>query len=189
LLAPMVRANFPCPGGVMAQSEWGHLLESCRADLTRFALWLTRDLAIAEDIVQETMLRAWRSRSGLRDPTAVRAWLFTIIRREHARLYERKQLLTVCIDACMSREDAGLVWFDEDPEIEELRKTLLRLPGEYRVPLVMQVLGGFTTVEIAAELGLTANAVLTRLYRARQQLRELYGNPALDVDAIPAVAS
>jgi RNA polymerase sigma-70 factor (ECF subfamily) len=156
--------------------------------LARFAVWLTRDSTIAEDVVQEAMLRAWRSRSGLRDPTAVRAWLFTIVRREHARLYERKQLPLVCIDVCVAREDAGLALYDEDPQIEELRKTLLRLPEEYRVPLVMQVLGGFSTAEIATELGLSVNAVLTRLFRARHQLREIYGNPTLEADAAPAGA-
>ena len=163
-----------------AQDEWGRTLESWRADLTRFALWLARDRAVAEDIVQETMLRAWRSRTGLREYAAVRAWLFTIVRREHARLYERKQLPLVDIDLSVARADPGLVWYDEDPQLHELRQALLRLPDEYRVPLAMQVLGGFTAAEIATELDLTVNAVLTRLYRARNQLRELYGNPSHD---------
>lgn len=166
-----------------AEDEWSRMLESCRAELTRFAVWLTRDRAIAEDIVQETMLRAWRARSGLREPNAVRAWLFTIVRREHARLYERKQLPQVCIDVCVAREDSGLALYDEDPEIGELRQALLRLSDGHCVPLAMQVLGGFTTAEIATELGLTVSAVLTRLYRARNQLREIYGNPSFHGDA------
>jgi RNA polymerase sigma-70 factor (ECF subfamily) len=59
----------------------------------------------------------------------------------------------------------------------------MQLPGEYREPLVMQVLGGFSTAEIAAELGLTQAAVLTRLFRARNRLRTIYGlEPAEDVE-------
>jgi len=151
-------------------------LESYRQGLTRFAVWLTRDRAIAEDVVQETMLRAWRSRSALRDKDALRAWLFTIVRREHARLYERKQLPVVNVDVFTldERGDAPTS-YDEDPQISELRGAILTLSDEYRIPLVMQVLGGFTTAEIAQEMDLTIPAVLTRLFRARNQLRELYG--------------
>lgn len=46
---------------------------------------------------------------------------------------------------------------------------------EYREPLIMQVLGGFSTEEIASELSLSVTAVLTRLFRARNKLRTLYG--------------
>ena len=74
------------------------LFESMRPDLLRFAQWLARDRAIAEDIVQESLLRAWRSRDALKDPAAARAWLLTIVRREHARLYERKRLELVSLD-------------------------------------------------------------------------------------------
>jgi DNA-directed RNA polymerase specialized sigma24 family protein len=63
---------------------------------------------------------------------------------------------------------------DEDPQIGDLRKAILALPDGYRVPLAMQVLGGFTTAEIAAELGLTKTTVLTRLFRARIRLRERF---------------
>ncbi len=150
------------------------MLESFRPDLLRFAFWLARDRSVAEDVVQETMLRAWRARSELRDRAAARAWLFTIVRREYARLHERKRLPTVNLDECVAREDVELAFNDADPEIEELRRAILRLPDEYREPLVMQVLGGFTTGEIASELGLTMPAVLTRLFRARNKLRDWY---------------
>ena len=75
-----------------------------RPDLVRFAHWLARDRAIAEDIVQEALLRAWRSREALKDPSAARAWLLTIVRREHARLYERKRLELVSLDEVMETQ-------------------------------------------------------------------------------------
>jgi RNA polymerase sigma-70 factor (ECF subfamily) len=60
----------------------------------------------------------------------------------------------------------------------------LKLADDYREPLVMQVLGGFSTQEIAAALGLSQQAVLTRLFRARNQLRTIYGlQPAADSGA------
>src|SRR5215510_15661610 len=80
------------------QAPIAQLFESMRPDLLRFAHWLARDRSIAEDIVQESLLRAWRSREALKDAGAARAWLLTIVRREHARLYERKRLELVSID-------------------------------------------------------------------------------------------
>src|SRR5579872_6924050 len=141
------------------------LLESLRPDLMRFAFWLARDRAVAEDVVQETMLRAWRARSELRDAAATRPWLLTIVRREYARLHERKKLPLVDLDEFVASQDTALALDDVDPEIADLRRAILALPDEYREPIVMQVLGGFTTVEIAQELQLSVPAVLTRLFR------------------------
>jgi RNA polymerase sigma-70 factor, ECF subfamily len=172
--------NSPTPG--QPDGELIAMLESCREALTRFALWLARDRSVAEDIVQESMLRAWRARKGLREPAAVRAWLFTIVRREHARLYDRKRLSLVDIDAYSDTDEAGLLQYDDDPRISDLRRAILTLPDDYRVPLVMQTLGGFTAAEIASELNLSVTAVLTRLFRARNRLRELCGTASPDTD-------
>jgi RNA polymerase sigma-70 factor (ECF subfamily) len=145
-----------------------------RPDLLRFAHWLARDRAIAEDIVQEALLRAWRSRDSLKDAGAGRAWLLTIVRREHARLYERKRLELVPLDEVIEAEaSAGSAQPDE--ELFVLRDAIMRLPIEYREPLVMQVVGGFSTEEIARELALSSTAVLTRLFRARNKLRVICG--------------
>ena len=162
------------------------LLEALRPELLRFAWWLARDRAVAEDVVQEAMLRAWRSRSSLKDPAAARGWLLTIVRREHARLYERKRLEITDLDQVIAAEDPQLA--AESDELVGLRLAITQLPDEYRVPLVMQVLGGFSTEEIARELTLSTAAVLTRLFRARNRLRRIYGlMPAADAMDEPAV--
>jgi RNA polymerase sigma-70 factor, ECF subfamily len=158
----------------IAQLRVTRLFESMRPDLMRFALWLTRDRAIAEDVVQESLLRAWRSRDALKDPSCSRAWLLTIVRREHARLYERKRLELVSLNDATEHEGGALLSRD-DSEIHALRGAILQLPIEYREPLIMQVLGGFSIEEIGRELSLSASAVLTRLFRARNKLRALYG--------------
>jgi hypothetical protein len=63
-----------------------------RVDLLRFLFWLCHDHALAEDVMQETLLRAWRSFDSLQDRGAAKAWLLTIARRELARFFERKRL-------------------------------------------------------------------------------------------------
>ena len=156
------------------------LFESMRPDLLRFAHWLARDRALAEDVVQEALLRAWRSRDSLKDAASARAWLLTIVRREHARLYERKRLELVSLDEEMEH-NSGAFSAGDDSEVQTLRLAIMKLPMEYREPLIMQVLGGFSTEEIAHELSLSATAVLTRLFRARNKLRTIYGlTPAPD---------
>jgi RNA polymerase sigma-70 factor (ECF subfamily) len=145
-----------------------------RPDLYRFAFWLARDRAIAEDVVQETMLRAWRSWKSLRDQRAAKQWLFTIARREHARIYERKRLDTVDLDNLVAA-DAPALAASDGKDGEDLRRAIARLDDDYREPLVLQVLVGYSTQEIAAHMGLTQGAVLTRLFRARNQLRKQFG--------------
>jgi RNA polymerase sigma-70 factor (ECF subfamily) len=148
------------------------LCEPHRADVYRFAFWLSRDRSVAQDVVQETLLRAWRSIDSLEEDGKARAWLLTIARREHARLHERKRLETVDVDDLAAAQDPALGRVDaDDDRLDDVRAAIEALPAEYREPLVLQVLMGFSTEEIAAQLGLTAGAVCTRLSRARQKLR------------------
>ncbi len=162
-------------GAKKQRARFDALCRSLRPDLLRFALWLSRDRALAEDVVQETMLRAWKAREALQDENAVKPWLLTIVRREYARTFERKRLATVDIDELVASEHLGLADSQDDADLAELRRALFKLPEEYREPLVLQVLMGLTTAEIASQLELTNAAVLTRLFRARRQLRLLCG--------------
>ena len=150
-----------------------------RPELYRFAFWLARDRAIAEDVVQETLLRAWRSWENLRDERAVKQWFLTIARREHARIYERKRFETVDVNDLIAAEAPVLASAD-GRDTEDLRQAIFRLEDDYREPLVLQVLLGYTTQEIATHMGLTQGAVLTRLFRARNQLRRHFGLEAVD---------
>jgi len=167
--------------GREGRQRFDALSASLRPDLYRFAFWLARDRAIAEDVVQETMLRAWRSWKDLRDERAVKQWLFTIARREHARLYERKRFETVDVDNLIATEASALASSD-GRDIEDLRRAIARLDEDYREPLMLQVLFGYATKEIAEHMGLTQGAVLTRLFRARNQLRKQFGLEAVADD-------
>lgn len=180
LLAP-VNSDRAVGAAGGAGDALSRLLQALRPDLLRFALWLSRDRAVAEDVVQEAMLRAWRSRQELKDLSAARPWLLTIVRREHARLYERKRLELTNLHEAIERED-GLLAANDDTELQALRSAIFALDDEYREPLVLQVLGGFSTGEIAQQLALSPAAVRTRLFRARNQLRVAYGLGAVSDD-------
>jgi RNA polymerase sigma-70 factor (ECF subfamily) len=154
--------------------RFGILCESLRPDLLRFAWWLGRDRGLAEDVVQESLLRAWKSFDSLADEGKARAWLLTIVRRELARSFERKRPELADVDALIAAESAMLA-APEDERVEEMRNAIFRLDEEYREPLVLQVLLGYSTQEIADLMGMRQGAVLTRLFRARARLREQLG--------------
>ena len=161
-------------GGNQRRARFQALCQSLRPDLLRFAFWLARDRALAEDVVQETMIRAWKAQDSLLDEGAAKPWFLTIIRREYARTFERKRFVTVDVEELIAKEEPMLAAAD-DQELMELRAAIFKLPADYREPLVMQVLMGYSTAEIAAELELSNAAVLTRLFRARKQLRAIWG--------------
>ena len=160
--------------GKHGESAFARLCEELRPDLYRFAFWLARDRQVADDVVQEALLRAWRSRESLTETASLKPWLLTIVRREHARLYERKRFETVSVDELVGSESPELA-VAEEQEVMDVRRAIFALEDDYREPLVLQVLMGYSTDEIAGQLGLTQGAVLTRLFRARQKLRKQLG--------------
>ena len=161
-------------GGNQKRARFQALCQALRPDLLRFAFWLSRDRALAEDVVQETLLRAWKAQDSLLEESAAKPWFLTIIRREYARTFERKRFVMLDVEDLIAKEEPLLADRD-DHELVEMRAAIFRLPQEYREPLILQVLMGYSTAEIAAELDLSNAAVLTRLFRARKQLRVLCG--------------
>ncbi len=154
--------------------RFGTLCESLRPDLLRYAFWLGRDRGLAEDVVQEAMLRAWKAFDSLADEGKAKPWLLTIVRREFARSFSRKRHETVDVDALVAAETPVLA-AAEDDRLAEMRAAIFRLDDDYREPLVLQVLMGYTTREIAEMMGMQQGAVLTRLFRARARLRQELG--------------
>lgn len=153
------------------QQQFEALVRAHSGELYRHAYWLCGQDALAQDLVQETFLRAWRSLDALRENVAAKAWLTTILRREHARLYERKPMPTTDISELELTDNApGPEHRGEDAL---LRAAIAKLDSKYREPLVLQVLGGFSCEEIARQLQLTEAAVMTQVFRARQKLKAL----------------
>ena len=146
------------------------LVRGMSPQLYRYAYGLCRNPDVAQDLVQETFMRAWKSKKSLREAKAVRAWLYTILRNEHARLYERKR--PEIRDPATLPEIASM-GYDTSPEAFNLRRALQKLDDDYREPLMLQLVGGFSCKEIGKILDLKENTVLTRVFRARKTLREM----------------
>lgn len=164
---------------VDARRNFDALCAPVRRDLYRFLFWLCHDRSLAEDVMQETLLRAWRSFDSLRDRAAAKSWLLTIARRELARTFERKRVETVDIHTLTDAEHSSLTVADSH-ELGEMRRALMQLSPRYREPLIMQVLFGYSTEEIARHMDLGVQAVLTRLFRARQVLRRRMSEAATE---------
>ncbi|MGO4892417.1 sigma-70 family RNA polymerase sigma factor [Flavobacterium sp. W21_SRS_FM6] len=152
------------------QQRYEALVLALHADIFRYAYWLVKDKAVAEDITQETFLRAWKSLDTLQDEKAAKSWLITILRRENARRFERKQFDLVDID------DVAIIDEQLSSEVEiehrELRAIMNALSDEYKEPLMLQIIFGYSGDEIAEQLNLNKNTVMTRLFRARNQVKE-----------------
>lgn len=153
------------------KQQFEALVRAYSADLYRFAYWLARDRSVAEDLVQECYMRAWKHFDQLREEQAAKSWLFTILRNEHARLHAKP------------RAEHGAASLDEAEELADrafslparidLNTALHQLPDSHREPLLLQVLGGFSCAEIGTMLSLTETNVMARVSRARKVLREL----------------
>lgn len=144
----------------------------------------------AEDVFQETLLRAFRSLASVRDPGAVRTWLYRVVanqclmmRRKHRP--ERNLPLDMAVPCLGETKDCveippGLLRAAELPEDaavrselrEELEAALQALPKTLRIVLLLREMEGLTTQETAEVLNLGESAVKMRLSRARTQLRD-----------------
>ena len=159
--------------------------------LYRLAVRLTGRPEDAEDLVQETYIKALRAFPSLRDPARIRPWLTQILTRlviDRQRTPERE--LAVGDLAELDRFSLyDLIW-DEDPlpysdhlhrdflaqfPDDDVRHALLALPEAYRVPLVLLYVEDLSYRELAVVLGCPVGTVMSRLHRARKILeRDLW---------------
>jgi RNA polymerase sigma-70 factor (ECF subfamily) len=160
-----------------SQARFERLVNAVSSDLYRYAFMLCRNRAMAEDLVQETFMRAWRFLDRLRDESKAKSWLMTTLRREFARQFERYQPPFDDVELEQIAGGDGI-----NPEVWVVRRGLAKLPDKYREVLVLQVIGGYSGKEMAEMLELPRATVNTRLFRARQQLRDILedggGKPA-----------
>jgi RNA polymerase sigma-70 factor, ECF subfamily len=153
------------------RARFNALAEAHGTDLYRYALWMCANDALAKDLVQETYLRAWKALDRLNNDGAGKSWLITILRREFARTFERKVPKFTDVDSIEVPEDTELEP-DDRVEIQMLRRNIRKLPARYREPLLLQVVMGYSCEEIAQQLAISKSAVMTQLFRAREQLMQ-----------------
>ncbi|MFC1797538.1 sigma-70 family RNA polymerase sigma factor [Pseudomonadota bacterium] len=152
------------------QARFNQLAEDYGTDLYRYAMWICGNDALAKDLVQETYLRAWKALDKLQDVKAAKSWLITILRREYARTFERKVPKFTDVETVVVADDSELEP-DDRTEIKLLRQGIMKLAPKYREPLLLQVVMGHSCEEISSLLGISKSAVMTQLFRAREQLK------------------
>jgi RNA polymerase sigma-70 factor (ECF subfamily) len=172
--------------------------------------------AESEDLVAETVARAWRSRESLHDPAAFRGWIFKILHNTFISERRRPDSRLVPIEEDDPESDAGapfslfeqmhqpfLLWFS-NPEQEfldkllreDLERSLAALPEHYRIVVILSDLEELNYAEIATALGIPLGTVRSRLSRARSALQKAlwqnaqeYGLAAAKNENIPAPES
>ena len=152
-------------------------------DLFAAALRLTRNRTDAEDLLQETYLRAYRGFAGFRPGTNLRAWLYRILTNTYINSYRKRQREPQVVpdDSVeewylydrLSREGAGASAeaevLDALPD-EDVQAALESLPEQFRMAVLLADVEGFSYKEIAEMLGIPIGTVMSRLHRGRRAL-------------------
>jgi RNA polymerase sigma-70 factor, ECF subfamily len=154
--------------------------------LYRVALRLTGDPSQAEDLVQDTMLKAYRSWRQYRPGTNAKGWLLTILRNTFINDYRRRKHEPVAMDLELAEPHALDRSIQEvDPEgsffaqivDDKVIEAIDALPDEFREVLVLSDVEGMRYAEIAETLQIPVGTVKSRLFRARRQLQaDLYAH-------------
>ncbi|MDE3066258.1 MAG: sigma-70 family RNA polymerase sigma factor [Verrucomicrobiota bacterium] len=142
------------------------------APLYRFALSLTQTEADALDLVQQTFYLWAIKGHQLRDATKLKTWLFTTLYREHLAVCRRqKQFPAVALDVLEHEPVFASAETVERLDGDTVLRALSRLDEMFRAPLALFYLENFSYKQIAEMLGVPAGTVMSRLARAREQLR------------------
>lgn len=153
-------------------NDWDELFRQQIPDALRLAIRLTGNTHDAEDILQESLLRAARARSSFRGECPIRLWISRIVVNVFRTWISRQRKSEMLIDD--PQEDSRpMDCFVEDSERAELVASYVsRLPERQREVLVLCIYENMTAVEVAELLGLSVQNVYSNLSAAKRQLRE-----------------
>ena len=154
-----------------AQPDPGPML-GCVPRLRRYARVLRRNREDADDLVQDTLERAW-SRAGLWHGVAdMRGWLFSIMHNLHVDALRRGRLDVVELDELARETPTAPPEFGR-LDVHDLERALQALPGDQQDVLRLIALEGLGYAEAATALGVPIGTVMSRLSRGRERLRQL----------------
>ena len=170
------------------QAEFADLAMPFMSALYSAALRMTRNPSDAEDLVQETYLRAYRGFGGFKDGTNLKAWLYKILTNTFINSYRAKKRrpdevdLDDSEDFFLYRRLGGLeaAAADRTPETEVLdqipeevvKEALEALPEQFRMAVLLADVEGFSYKEIAEIMDVPIGTVMSRLHRGRKQLQQ-----------------
>ncbi len=150
------------------------------APICAYLTRLTGDLGRAQELTQETFLRAYRALLKGQRWDNPRAWLYQVASRLATDDYRRRKLLQwLPLWSTDGATPQGESLETQTAERLAVRAALETLPPKYRVPLVLYVYEGLKVAQVAEVLGLSSSAVKMRLSRAREKFRQAYGQEEL----------
>jgi RNA polymerase sigma-70 factor (ECF subfamily) len=146
-------------------------LEQQRSRLYRVAYAWTHNPSLADDLVQETLTKAWQKSAQLRDPGAGEAWLFSILANCHQDHIRRSRETAGIDDANLVDESTPESHKTEREIVERVRAAIGKLPTGQRQVVTLVDLEGFSYMEVANILRVPIGTVMSRLCRARNELK------------------
>ena len=158
-------------------SNFAQNLLGMQSELRRFALKLTADTEDADDLLQETSLKALDNEDKYTPDTNFKGWMYTIMRNIFINNYRKTVRDQTFVDQTENLfhlnlpQDSGFESTEGNYDLKEIRKIVHSLPKEYRVPFSMYV-SGFKYREIAEKLGLPIGTVKSRIFFTRQRLQK-----------------
>lgn len=154
--------------------------------LRAFARTLCGEAAAADDLAQDTVMKAWDARSSYQMGTNMKAWTFMILRNQ---FYSEKRRSWRQTQLDQEAAERTLVAIDDPSSplaLDELRQALIMLPSEQREALILVGAGGFAYEEAAEICGCAVGTVKSRVSRARRALQGILEEGAYDRDGLPA---
>jgi RNA polymerase sigma-70 factor (ECF subfamily) len=143
--------------------------------LRAFAVSLSGHHDVADDLVQETLVKAWAAFGSFKVGSNLRAWLFTILRNTYFSQYRKRRREVQDVDGIASGQLSATASQGDHLDVEDFRRALAKLPAEQREALILVGAGGFSYEDAAAVSNCAVGTIKSRVNRARAKLVDMLG--------------